>query len=70
MSWLQVLGIVLKVALVLADVVREHKQMAASEASATLKALEATNARVEKARAARRAAAVRGLPDDDLYLRD
>jgi hypothetical protein len=70
MSWLQVLGLVLRVAMAIADIVRERKQMAAGEATATIKALEESNARVEKARAARRAAAAGGVSDDDPYLRD
>lgn len=70
MGWLQVLSLFLRVTLVLAGIVRERKLMAAGEAIATVTALEELNARVEKARAARRAAAAGGMQDDDPYLRD
>jgi hypothetical protein len=70
MTWLQILGLLLKVSLALADIVRERKLMDAGEAIATVKALEETHARIEKARAARRAAAAGGMQDDDPYLRD
>lgn len=43
---------------------------ALGRAEAALKSLEEENARVEKANAARRAAAATGMRDDDPYLRD
>jgi len=70
MNWLALLAALLKLAHVIAGLVQQRKQMEAGEAIATLKALEETNARVEKARAARRAAAASGMSDDDPYLRD
>jgi hypothetical protein len=69
-TWLQLLALITKIALAVADIVRERNLMAAGEAQAVLKALEETNARVAKARAARNAAAAGGMQDDDPYLRD
>lgn len=42
----------------------------AGKTEANLEALEETNARVEKARAARADAAATGMRDDDPYIRD
>jgi hypothetical protein len=50
--------------------VRERKLMEAGSDSAIREHLEKTHALVEKARAARRAAASGGMQDDDPYLRD
>jgi hypothetical protein len=69
-TWLQIFGLVVKVALALADIVRERKLMEAGSDSAIREHLEKTHALVEKARAARRAAASGGMQDDDPYLRD
>jgi hypothetical protein len=55
---------------VLVSFLRERKLIEAGEALAISSSLEITYERVEKARAARLAAAVSGLQDDDPYLRD
>jgi len=70
MSWVALLTGLLKLALFAAERAREKKQMEAGEAIAIKNALEETNARVEKARAARAAAAAGGMRDDDPYRRD
>ena len=49
---------------------RDAEIKAAGRAEATLKSLEETNARVDKALAARRAAAATSMRDDDPYRRD
>jgi hypothetical protein len=49
---------------------RDAEIKASGAAEATLKSLEENNARVDKALAARRAAAATGMRDDDPYLRD
>lgn len=70
MSWITIFGLVMKVALAVADILRNRKLIEAGEAIAIKKSLEETNARVEKAHAARAAAAASGMSDDDPYLRD
>lgn len=70
MSWITIFGLVMKVALAVADIIRDRKLIEAGEAIAIKKSLEETNARVEKATAARRAAAATSMRDDDPYLRD
>lgn len=70
MSWITIFGLVMKVALAVADIIRNRKLIEAGEAIAIKKSLEETNARVEKARAARARAAASGMSDDDPYLRD
>jgi len=70
MSWVALLAGLLKLASAVADIVERRQLLAAGEAIAIKTALEETNARVEKARAARRAAAASGMRDDDPYLRD
>jgi hypothetical protein len=70
LSWLTVFGLVMKVALAVADILRDRKLIDAGEAIAIRKSLEETNARVDKALSARRAAAATGMRDDDPYLRD
>jgi hypothetical protein len=70
MSWITIFGLVMKVALAVADILRDRKLIEAGEAIAIKKSLEETNARVEKARAARAGAAVTRMSDDDPYLRD
>jgi hypothetical protein len=70
MSWITIFGLVMKVALAIVDTLRNRKLIEAGEAIAIKKSLEDTNARVEKARAARAGAAATGMSDDDPYLRD
>lgn len=70
MNWVSLLIGVLKLANVVAGIVQQKKQLEAGEAIAIRKSLEETNARVEKARAARGRAAASGMSDDDPYLRD
>jgi hypothetical protein len=70
MSWVTILASLLKLAYIVAGMVERNKLLDAGEAIAIRKALEDTNARVEKAHAARRAAAASGMRDDDPYLRD
>ena len=70
MTWLQIFSLVLKLALALADVVRERKLIDAGADGAIRDYLEKTHVLVEKARVARRAATARGMQDDDPYLRD
>ncbi len=70
MSWVTAFGLVMKLALAIVDTLRNRKLIEAGEAIAIKTALEETNARVEKARAARAAAAATGMRDDDPYIRD
>lgn len=70
MSWLALLTGLLKLANIIAGIVQTKKLLEAGEAIAIKKSLEETNARVEKARAARGRAAASGMSDDDPYLRD
>jgi hypothetical protein len=70
MSWVALLTGLLKLASAVADIVERRQLLAAGEAIAIKKSLEETNARVEKARAARAGAAATGMRDDDPYLRD
>jgi hypothetical protein len=70
MSWVALLTGLLKLASAVADIVERRQLLAAGEALAIKTSLEETNARVEKARAARAAAAVTGMRDDDPYIRD
>jgi hypothetical protein len=70
MSWLALLTGLLKLANIIAGIVQQKKLLEAGEAIAIKKSLEETNARVEKARAARAGAAVTRMSDDDPYLRD
>lgn len=70
MTWLQVLAALLKLAGAVAAIVQRRQLMEAGAVEATLKSLEENNARVDKALAARRAAAATGMRDDDPYLRD
>lgn len=70
MSWVVLLTGILKLAAIVAGIVQQKKLLEAGEAIAIKTALEETNARVEKARAARAAAAATGMRDDDPYLRD
>jgi hypothetical protein len=70
MSWLTAFNILMKLALAVADILRNRKLIEAGEAIAIKKSLEETNARVETAHAARAAAAASGMRDDDPYLRD
>lgn len=69
-SWLQVLAALLKLAQLVAGIAQQRKLIEAGEAKATLQSLKETNDRVEKALAARRAAAAGGMRDDDPYRRD
>lgn len=70
MSWIALLTGLLKLASAVADIVERRQLLEAGEAIAIKTALEETNARVEKARAARAAAAATGMRDDDPYIRD
>lgn len=70
MSWVALLTGILKLAAAIAGIVQQKKLLEAGEAIAIKRALEETNVRVEKARAARAAAAATGMRDDDPYLRD
>jgi len=70
MSWVSLLTGLLKLAAIVAGIVQQKKLLEAGEAIAIKRQLEETNARVEKARAARAAAAATGMRDDDPYLRD
>jgi hypothetical protein len=70
MSWVTLLTGLLKLATIIAGIVQQKKLLEAGEALAIKHTLEETNARVEKAHAARRAAAATGMRDDDPYLRD
>ncbi|WP_088342459.1 MULTISPECIES: hypothetical protein [Rhodomicrobium] len=70
MTWLQIIGVALQVTLAFVTMLRERRLLQAGEADAIREALEETNARVEKALAARRAAGAAGMQDDDPYLRD
>lgn len=70
MSWVALLTGLLKLANIIAGIVQQKRLLEAGEAIAIKTALEETNARVEKARAARAAAAATGMRDDDPYLRD
>lgn len=70
MSWVALLTGLLKLANVIANIVQQKNLLEAGEAIAIKNALEETNARVEKARAARAAAAASGMRDDDPYIRD
>jgi hypothetical protein len=71
MSWVALLTGLLKLASAVADIVERRQLLAAGEAIAIRKSLEETNARVEKARAARAGVAAGGMrDDDDPYLRD
>jgi hypothetical protein len=69
-SWLAGFGLVLKLLLVGAKFLGDRQLLKAGEASAVLEALEIANARIEKARAARRSAGDGGVSGDDPYLRD
>ena len=70
MTWLALLTGLLKLAATVAGIVQQKKLLEAGEAIAIKQSLEETNARVEKARAARSRAAASGMSDDDPYLRD
>jgi hypothetical protein len=70
MSWLALLTGIVKLANIIAGIVQQKKLIDAGEAIAIRKSLEETNARVEKARAARAGAAATGMRDDDPYIRD
>ena len=70
MSWVSLLTGLLKLAAIVAGIVQQKKLLEAGEAIAIKRQLEETNARVEKARAARAAAAAGGMRDDDPYRRD
>jgi hypothetical protein len=70
MSWLALLTGLLKLASIIAGFVQQKKLLEAGEAIAIKKSLEETNARLERARAARARAAATGMSDDDPYLRD
>ena len=70
MTWATVLAGLIKLALVVVNAMQSRKLIDAGEAIAIRKSLEETNARVDKALSARRAAAATGMRDDDPYLRD
>lgn len=70
MSWLTGFGLALKLLLAFAKFLGDRQLLKAGEATAVQEALEIADARIEKARAARRAAAAAGVSDDDPYLRD
>jgi hypothetical protein len=70
MSWLTVISALIKLALTLVQYAQQRQQLQAGEALAISEALKETNARIAKARAARAAVDVGGLPDDDPNLRD
>jgi hypothetical protein len=70
MSWLKAILLVLQAVNTVVAWLRERQTLTAGEAQAIAEALKVTNAHVEKALAARRAAAAGGMSDDDPYLRD
>jgi hypothetical protein len=70
MSWLTGFGLALKLLSAIAKFLSDRQLLKAGEATAVLEGLEIANARIEKARAARRAAALGGVSGDDPYLRD
>ena len=70
MTWLKLIGLVLKIILAIATFLRDRQLIDAGTKKAISNAQEKNNARVEKARAARRAAGADVVQDDDPYLRD
>lgn len=70
MTWLKGILLALQAINSLVGWLRERQTLQAGEAQAIAEALKVTNARVETALAARRAAASGGMSDDDPYLRD
>lgn len=70
MTWLKIIAALIHLIRVAVDMMRDQRLIQQGEAQAIAEALEETNARVEKARAARAAAAAGGMSDDDPYIRD
>lgn len=69
MSWAKIVVLVIQVTSRFIAYMHEKRTLKAGAAEAVAKALQEAQQRVEKARAARRAAADR-VPDDDPYRRD
>ena len=69
-TYLKIIAALVKLISVAVQMMRDQRLIDQGEANAIAEALEETNARVEKARAARAAAAASGMRDDDPYIRD